>query len=195
MKDRQEMIEKGKTLFKSKSTASDEIEVWKESSLKYQTKYQESVSINQEIKLLLESCLAAKESLIKDLAAANELIFQKDLKNDSRPVSIASKATQTISMAESRVVQTNPEILTKQKPQLSKSLMADSTVAFTQTGNALEPTESIENLENSKSQLAHIRDAYERAQTQMQLLGDANAQLKVDLENEKKISALLEGRN
>ena len=48
-------------------------------------------------------------------------------------------------------------------------------------------------LSKLKSQLSHQRDAYERAQSQINLLGDANAQLKSNLEEEKRISALLSG--
>jgi hypothetical protein len=193
---RQEMIEKGKTVFRSKSMSSDEINLWKESSLKYQAKYQESVQINQEIKQLLESCLAAKEALIKDLAAANEVIFQKDLKRDSRHCVYASKATQTLAFAESTETQTEREndaaTLSKNAPNpvLDTGVMA--VPVSTQTDNVM--ANASENVDITKNQLAHVRDAYERAQSQMQMLGNANAQLKADLENEKKISALLEGK-
>ena len=179
--ERQELIDKGKQLFKSK--LSDESQVWKESSLKFQTKYQESVLVNQELKLLLESCLNAKQDLIKDLASANELLFQKDSKNGV--ASVCSRETQTFKMYESHSTQTHSDNV--KEPEISSS--------FSQTETKTESTESLpESNDSVKNQLTHIRDAYERAQSQMQLLGNANAQLKVDLENEKKISALLEGK-
>ena len=189
------MIEKGKTLFRNKSSSVDEIEVWKESSLSYQAKYEESIQINQEIKLLLKTCLSAKEALMKDLAAANEVIFQNDLKRDSTHCAYASKATQTLKLEESIETQTEHETDAKLHDATATVVHRDATAlaASTQTENV--STDLKEKVDNNKNQLSHIRDAYERAQSQMQMLGNANAQLKVDLENEKKISALLEGKH
>ena len=182
--DRNELIEKGRQIFKNKAI-SDEAEVWKESSLKYQAKYQESLLINQEIKILLQNCLSAKESLIKDLSDANELLFQTNKSVDSRKCIVSNKETQTLYHLENGTMQTDDQdsrVLQKRENSSTQTNPSDT------TGNA-----SNEVVEVMKSQ-SHIRDAYERAQSQIKLLGDSNAQLKLDLENEKKISALLEGK-